>query len=161
MATNQIILCACFYSYWTVIVNTEAIRNSLLEKIFDTNESVRKKALHDIKQRMLKFHNFSLYRFLVEGNIRQTAHICDKCLEKLVLEKDFNFIDAWSYMSLVDAVNSPDNELKVDSFRNVAPNVGCLMSAVKKEIPVSNICEHCHVQILRCLLENDVYTINL
>ena len=55
--------------------NTEAIRNSLLEKIFDTNESVRKKALDDIKHRMLKFHNFSLYRFLVEGNIHQIAHI--------------------------------------------------------------------------------------
>ena len=110
---------------------------------------------------MLKFHNFSLYRFLVKGNIRQIAHICDKCLEKLVLEKDFNFIDVWSYMSLVDTINSPNNELKVDSFQNAAPNVGCLMSAVKKEIPVSNIRENCHVQILRCLLECDVYTINL
>ena len=64
-------------------------------------------------------------------------------------------------MSLVDVINSPNNELKVDSFRNVVPNVGCLMSAVKKEISVSNICENCHVQILRCLLESDVYTINL
>ena len=64
-------------------------------------------------------------------------------------------------MSLVDAINSPDNKLKVDSFWNVAPNVGCLMSAIKKEIPVSNICENSHVQILRCLLESDVYTINL
>ena len=75
------------------MANTEPIRNSLLEKFFDRNNSVRKKALHDIKQRMLKFHNFSLYRFLVKGNIRQIAHICDKCLEKLVLGKDFNFID--------------------------------------------------------------------
>ena len=67
------------------MVNTEAIRNSLMEKMFDTNESVRKEALHDIKQRRLKLHNFSLYRFLVEGNIRQIAHICDKYLEKLIL----------------------------------------------------------------------------
>ena len=75
------------------MANTEPIRNSLLEKFFDTNDSVRKKVLHDIKQRMLKFHNISLYRFIVEGNIRQIAHICDTCLEKLVLEKYFNFID--------------------------------------------------------------------
>ena len=59
---------------------------------------------------------------------------------------------------LVDLINK--QKVKSDTFHPIAPNNGCIISAVKKEIGISKICGTCQLHILRCLYQNDVYTLD-
>ena len=45
--------------------------------------------------------------------------------------------------------------------RTMAPDNGCIFSAVQKKMPVSEICGACQLSILRCLYKNDVNTFYL
>ena len=48
-----------------------------------------------------------------------------------------------------------------DMARTMAPDNGCIFSAVQKKMPVSEICGACQLSILRCLYKNDVNTFYL
>ena len=154
MVVNQVVTCSCFFKHWKVMESTKAIHDCVVEEFFNAEPSVRMYKLSEIKNRILKFHNFSLFRFTSDENARQIVHICDGCLKKFLFTRNFQFIDYNVYINLMQQIY--EKKLEADIFRTVAPNVGCLMMAVEKKIHVSKICNTCQLHIMRCLYQNDV-----
>ena len=113
MVRNQVLTCTCFYPHWKIIESTEAIREAV-QHIFTCFDQKRTSILDDIRKRMAKFHNFSLFHYLTEVELRQIVHICDKCLKKIIDDKDFIFIETKIYLKLAEKAKK--GKIHPDSF---------------------------------------------
>ena len=132
--------------------------DSLIAKVFNTELAVRTSTLAEIKKRMgnMFLNKASLLCYLADDTHRQIVHICYGCLEKMLLTRNYTFVKCEVFVSLVDAVNY--KKIDADMVRSIAPDNGCIFSAVQKKIPVSEICRSCQLSILRCLYKDDVNT---
>ena len=158
MATNQVTTCDCYQPHWQVMNSTTVIRNSIITRVFNAELAVRTAVLEEIQKRMDKMFldKSSLFCFLADDTARQIVHICFTCLEKMLLTRTYTFVKTEIYMSIVDAVNN--KKIDPDMARMMAPDNGCIFSAVQKKMPVSEIFGACQLSILRCLYKNDVNT---
>ena len=88
---------------------TDVIR-AAVQDIFTCSNQKRVSILGHIWKRMAKFCMFSLFCYIVEDELHQIVHICNKCLKKIIDDKDFIFIETKTYLELLEKVkeeNSP------------------------------------------------------
>ena len=158
MVRNQVVTCGCFYPHWKVMESTDAIHNSVVEKIFNGDLAVRTSTLEEIKKRMVKFHNILLLDYFAEGDIHQIVHICDVCLKRILLTQNFIFVQPELYMGAIDKVK--EGKIHPDMIHLGAPDNSCIVSVTKKETAISEICKACQVAILKCLYKHDAFTLD-
>ena len=138
-------------------METTDVERAAVQDIFTCSNQKRVSILGDIWKKMAKFHMFSLFHYIVEDELRQVVHICDKCLKKIIDDKDFIFIETKTYPELLEKVK--EEKIHPDSFWLIAPNEGCIMSVENGGL-VSEICESCQNAILRTLYLSDIFVIH-
>ena len=80
--------------------------------------------------------------------MRLSMFVTNKCLKKILLSKNLQIVDTWTYFEMF---NSLDYALAE----------GCVSTVLQNQENISQICEQCQNVILNRFYSSDVYTIEI